>query len=155
MSYHQFKSAFASFLRALAVIGIVAACVTVLPGEARPQDRPQLVQPQAGMTGVFSGWCMDEEAARRLATLVIEKNDDGYVEAVMTNGLRCYDVRLLEGLAKVQATLVEHKFTIVRADGSEWAFWTAADGRGSEAYVWFLISIPEGLAPQEEPGERI
>ncbi len=115
------------------VVGTVLALLVLMVPGARSQ--------QVGQGSYVGAWCISMEAARDLAKLAGASNNGGYVEAMRSLDIDCYDTRY-HPVAPLFVTFIKLEFRLERADGEKFDFWRVRDVWGRTEYTWIPVPTP-------------
>lgn len=84
-------------------------------------------------------YCLSEDAAVMLSRAMAERGFNGYYSVMVTDGIRCWDARLLNNISSPQVKLLEKQWTVTTLRGQNFDFWVALSQDGTPGWVWFLI----------------
>ena len=87
-----------------------------------------------------SAYCTKEEDAKLLSRRMAEDGLAGYTQVMRTDGVACWDSRILSNVPVTPVITVEKVWRVVTADGQVFNFWTALDRNERLGWVWFMVA---------------
>ncbi len=87
-----------------------------------------------------AAYCTNEDDAKLLSRRMAEDGLTGYTQIMRTDGIACWDSRILSNVPVTQVITVEKVWRVVAAGGQMFDFWTALDQNGRLGWVWFVVA---------------
>lgn len=102
---------------------------------------------ESGEIHQFRDFCQTLEATEALANAATLENDIGYSKALEDPDIACYRWAVATGQF-LTVQLKNKVFSITRADGYTFDFWSMMDQYGRAGYIWVHVPEPviEGIS---------